>query len=283
VKNQCPVLFCGDTGTGKSVVIKDKLMKGMGDRFVSLFMNFSANSRANQTQDIIDGKVDKRRKGVYGPPLNKTLVVFVDDLNMPSKEKYGAQPPIEILRQHMHWGGWWDRKEIEWRQLIDMVYVGAMGLPGGARTHLTGRYTRWYNLVFLTPFDDDGMTRIFSTILGWWCQSQIPSVSSTQVNGPVVAATLEIFKTISAELLPTPSKSHYTFNLRDLAKVIQGVLSVDPGGIAGAEDVFRVWAHECKRIFQDRLIDAADQAWFHDMQGQVAAQPLKRPRVVFSW
>ena len=271
-----PVLFCGDTGTGKSVMIKEKLMKGMGDGFVSHFMNFSANSKANQTQDIIDSKVDKRRKGVFGPPLGKKLVVFVDDLNMPSKEAYGAQPPIEILRQHMHWGGWWDRKEIEWRTLVDMIYVAAMGLPGGGRTHITCRYTRWYNLLLVTPFDDEGMTRIFTTILGWWCTAQIPSVSVTAINGPIVAATLEIFKTVSAELLPSPAKSHYTFNLRDLAKVIQGVMSVDPAVIPGADDVFRVWVHECKRIFQDRLIDNTDQDWFHKMQGDVAQKHFKK-------
>jgi dynein heavy chain len=235
-------------------------------------MNFSAQTSANQTQDIIDAKLDKRRKGVFAPPLGSKMIFFVDDLNMPAKETYGAQPPIELLRQFMDHGGWYERKEIAFRNMIDVQIVSAMGPPGGGRSAITCRLSRHFNTVSLTPFSESSMSRIFTTLLDWF----LKNISGTPANmgSQIVKGTLEVFKTVSIELLPTPSKSHYTFNLRDIAKVIQGMFSLQLD--ASAEGIQRMWIHELQRIFQDRLINDEDRAWFDKLMDKVSFDLFKK-------
>jgi len=119
---------------------------------------------------------------------------------------------------------------------------------------------RHYNLVYVLPFQDESMQRIFGTVMTWFLAKFPGQVSSLAKD--VVKATVEIYTAISAGMLPTPAKSHYTFNLRDLSKVHQGICLCSNNSLAAADDLVKCWAHECQRVFQDRLVSHADQNWF---------------------
>jgi dynein heavy chain len=160
--NKKHVLCPGPTGTGKTVNIQ-QLLAGLPEEYQYIPITFSAQTSANQTQEALDEKFEKRRKGIYGPPTGKRFVIFIDDLNMPKKETYGAQPPIEIIRQWMDHQGWYDRTEKSkpFKKIEDIIFVSAMGPPGGGRSSLTQRLQRHYNFLTYTNLGSDSISMIF--------------------------------------------------------------------------------------------------------------------------
>ena len=161
-------LLCGPTGTGKSISVQSQLDKSFqNEDWTYLSLAFSAQTSANQTQNIIDGNMDRRRKGVWGPKLGKNAIIFVDDLNMPKKEKYGAQPPIELLRQWMDYEGWYELiGDKEFRKLVGVTFCAAMQPPGSQKT-ITNRYIRHYNVIYVEPYSDASLQTIFGNVMDW--------------------------------------------------------------------------------------------------------------------
>ncbi|KAF4731563.1 Dynein heavy chain 1, axonemal, partial [Perkinsus olseni] len=267
------VLIFGNTGTGKSIHTAQWLQKEAPETYQSVFVNFSAQTHVNQLQDLIDSKTEKRRRGVFGPPAGKQLVIFVDDLNMPQKEYYGAQPPIELLRQWHDHGGWYDRKELTFQAIIDTTYITAMGPPGGGRTFITERLKRHHNMICAIDMQRSSVETIFKTIVEYFLAGFEEPIRA--LKDPLVSAAYDIFEMVHRELLPTPAKSHYTFNLRDIWKVFQGICSLSP--------------KKNTRVYGDRLINDEDRAWFNSQckqriplfKGPTEEEVYDKPSLVF--
>jgi dynein heavy chain len=229
LENKKHIMIVGPTGTGKSIMIQTELRNSFyNEQFMFLGLSFSAQTSANQTQLIIDNGMEKKRKGYYGPPLGKEGIIFVDDLNMPQKEVYGAQPPIELLRQWMDYGGWYeiDTPEREFRNIQKVSFVAACGPPGGGRNSITNRYVRHFNIIYVEPYSDSSLNAIFCNVMEWMFRSaqKLPyGANIEKLKDNVVAATINIYNDVQRKFRPTPAKSHYTFNLRDLSKVFQGM------------------------------------------------------------
>ncbi|TDH16419.1 hypothetical protein EPR50_G00020980 [Perca flavescens] len=265
------VLFTGSTGVGKSVVARG-LLNSIQEKagYVPVYINFSAQTTSARTQEIIESKLEKKRKNIMGAPGNKKLVVFVDDLNMPKLDSYGSQPPIELLRQFQDFSGFYDRNKFFWKEIQEMTIVAACAPPGGGRNPVTPRFIRHFSMLCLPTPSDQSLKQIFKAILsGFFSEfSQEVKDSADQI----VDASVEIYNRLSVDLLPTPAKSHYVFNLRDLSKCVQGILQCEPSQVRDRNQIFRLFCHECQRVFHDRLINNQDKTYFNTIVSEMASR-----------
>lgn len=257
VTHNIPILLVGPTGTGKSVTIMNFLKELPKDKYIMNAMNFSARTSAQQVQDLVMSKLDRRRKGVFGPPALKHCINFVDDLAMPARDVYGSQGPLELIRQlldHGHWSDLLDTSKIE---LIDLLFVGAMGMPGGSN-YMPKRVYRHMFCLAVDSFEESTLMRIFTSIGEWHFAKGYPDIIARLARN-LAAAIIEIYKAATVVYLPTPMKSHYIFSLRDVTRVYQGIVMVPPKKLADQEKLGRLWTHEIYRVFYDRLVEARDR------------------------
>ena len=92
------VLYVGSAGTGKTTIVNDYFSTIDPESTLSAAINFNSYTDSKALQVVVESRVDKRAGRTFGPPPSKTLIYFMDDLNMPYVDKYGTQSPICLVR-----------------------------------------------------------------------------------------------------------------------------------------------------------------------------------------
>ncbi|TMW57276.1 hypothetical protein Poli38472_003201 [Pythium oligandrum] len=258
MKTEKPMLFVGESGTAKTVTIQNYLKDLDQQTCSALNINFSSRTSSLDVQTNIQANVDKRSGKIYGPPAGKKLIIFIDDLNMPKVDLYGTQQPIALLHFIMGRGCIYDRgKELDLRILKDLLFIGAMGPPGGGRNPVDPRFVALFNVYNLTPPTKEVLKQIYGSIVTTYLRNFKEEIKDTGMK--MTEALLRFFEFTLERLPPTPSKFHYIFNLRDLGRVCEGICMATPDKFENSKGIVRLWRNEIKRVFCDRLTSESDQ------------------------
>jgi len=125
-------------------------------------------------------------------------------------------------------------------------------------------------MVWVPDLSEGSMRTIFTAILeGFLGQNESSGLNI--VAEPVIKASVDLYQQTREDFLPTPAKCHYTFNLRDLSKVVQGILMISLQNLENKAGLVHLWIHETFRVFRDRLVDQADR----DKYSQLAHEKLE--------
>ncbi|XP_074463654.1 dynein axonemal heavy chain 9 isoform X3 [Larus michahellis] len=265
LERQRPVMLVGNAGTGKSVLVGDKLSSLDTDTYVVKKVPFNYYTTSAMLQGVLEKPLDKKAGRNYGPPGTKKLIYFIDDLNMPEVDAYGTVQPHTLIRQHLDYGHWYDRTKLSLKEITNVQYVSCMNPTAGSFT-INPRLQRHFCVFALSIPGQDALSRIYSTILMQHLTSGNFSGAVQKSAQQLIALALALHQKVAATFLPTAIKFHYVFNLRDFSNIFQGLLFSTPECLKQPQDLVKLYLHESNRVYRDKMVEERDYGTFDKIQ-----------------
>ncbi|CAB3241075.1 unnamed protein product [Arctia plantaginis] len=258
MKKKHPVMLVGSAGCGKTVLVNEKLQV-LPETYAVQSIPFNFYTSSEMLQKILEKPLEKKAGRNYGPPGNKTLIYFIDDMNMPEVDAYGTVQPHTIIRQHMDYNHWYDRTKLTLKDIHNTQYVSCMNPTSGSFT-INPRLQRHFCVFAISFPNAEALNNIYHSILSQHLTNPELRINPqiSKLSGNVVGATITLHNKVSQIFLPTAIKFHYIFNLRDLSNIFQGFLFSTNECLVNPSDLLRLWLHETSRVYGDKLTEDKD-------------------------
>nr|CAG4709143.1 unnamed protein product [Naegleria fowleri] len=261
IHDRKPIILCGPPGSGKTFLLTS-VLKSLSN-VESCFLNFSSATTSSLILKSLElyCKVTNTPNGLIMHPNQngKWLIVFCDEINLPTNDNYGTQRVITFMRQLIEHGGFWRYSDLSWIKLERIMFVGSCNPPtDSGRTSLSLRFMRHCPLLFVDFPEEESLKQIYRTFLKAILH-KLPNLS--QHVEPSTKAMVEFYLS-SRNQFTTEQQLHYIYSPRELSRWIralqEGLKNIN---FVSLDDYVRLLAHEGLRIFSDRLVSDEERQW----------------------
>jgi len=202
------------------------------------------------------------------------MIFFIDDLNLPYIEEYGTQNSLELMRQIMDHGSIFDRVELGFRkEIVDCQQIAAMNPLIGSMS-VSERNQRCYSTFSCLMPGPDDLTTIYDNILCGHLKLGGFDKNIQALAEPLVQCAIKLHTEVLHKFLPSAVRFVYSWNMRELANVFQGLCLAEADGYLKPIDLGRLWLHESYRVFSDRMVSEEDVNKFTDIMKEVSKKEM---------
>ncbi|GFT64974.1 dynein heavy chain 2, axonemal [Nephila pilipes] len=258
-----PVLLIGANGSGKTILAENVLYNMHSDLYLNTFINFSPQTTSSFLQEILEKQLDKKAGGLLFPHSGKRMIVFLDDFDKGKSDKFGSQSALELLYMSIDGAYWYNRKKWKLNHLQNLCFLATANYPSSHFNKIPEPLLNKFSVINILPPKESQMKYIFASLLKKKLLDS--SIEIRRTLNAISLGCMAIFKIVREIFLPTPSRIHYLFDLKDVKKVLCQFLNVNPELLCDKIAMTKFWYHECSREFSDRFVDNEDKKVFFNI------------------
>lgn len=219
IEHKHPVMLVGSAGSGKSVIVAEKL-NALSLNYAVTNVPFNFYTTSMVLQQVLEKPLEKKSGRIYGPPGSKRMIFFIDDMNMPEVDTYGTVQPHTLVRQFMDYQHWYDRTKMSLKDILNCQFVSCMNPTAGSFV-IDPRLQRHFCTFAVSFPGPEAMFTIYDSIMSQHILNPAnkfhPRVAD--ICSHLIRAAVALHMKINQSFLPTAIKFHYNFTMRDLANI----------------------------------------------------------------